>query len=176
MKTYNLKLCTLLFILGSSIGVYSQQVISSSGGNTERSDISIDWTIGESIISSVEETTVNLTQGFHQPVTICDPCLELQIFDVESQTANTFDEGSLLVYPNPVFHQLNLEAKIPESGTWYFAFYDASGKLIRMDKQIFDSEQTLSRAIDVSSFQSGQNFVRIFKGNYSLTKSFFKSH
>jgi len=44
-----------------------QQVIASSGGSGSSGDVSMGWTLGETVIATFSTGSAILTQGFHQP-------------------------------------------------------------------------------------------------------------
>ncbi|MBK6949334.1 MAG: hypothetical protein IPH16_15855 [Haliscomenobacter sp.] len=61
----------LFFFWFGLIQSYSQQarqeVLSSTGGNIKGKSIQVDWTIGELVITTIQNANIQITQGFHQP-------------------------------------------------------------------------------------------------------------
>ena len=53
-----------------SYNLISQSVISSSGNSNSSDDYTISWTIGELAISTINNSDITLTQGFHQPLIV----------------------------------------------------------------------------------------------------------
>jgi len=50
-----------------SANVRTQEVVASAGGYFENDDISMSWTVGETVIQTFSGTDIILTQGFQQP-------------------------------------------------------------------------------------------------------------
>jgi hypothetical protein len=50
-----------------SLNAYAQQVIASAGGYYEGDNISISWTLGETVVETFQGADIILTQGFQQP-------------------------------------------------------------------------------------------------------------
>ena len=73
MTNYLKHLITTLILLITSLGITAQsfdrEVIASSGTSGSNSSITLDWTLGESIISTASNPNTTLVQGFHQPPT-----------------------------------------------------------------------------------------------------------
>lgn len=65
-KIYTL-LILCLVIFGFSSSVSAQEVVSASGGYYENEGISLSWTVGETVIETIGNETITLTQGFQQP-------------------------------------------------------------------------------------------------------------
>ena len=62
-------LIPVYFVLCSGVS-FAQEVISSAGEHFESSSGSASWTIGETIILTLEGDENAVTQGFHQPAII----------------------------------------------------------------------------------------------------------
>jgi hypothetical protein len=65
----------LVFVLTAncSLGQYaSPSVLGSAGGSGVYEDMSLSWTMGESVILTLEGTSSELTCGFHQSDQICN--------------------------------------------------------------------------------------------------------
>ena len=84
-----------LFIVLSTSS-FSQSVISSAGNESSSSSYNISWTLGETVIATLEGTNISLTQGFHQPVII--------------DNVPTFLEEDMVLdivaYPNPTYDKV----------------------------------------------------------------------
>jgi len=112
--------CILSFLLTWGLQSYSQsteqQVISSSGNHYNNGNIQLSYTIGEPVVSTESNSTITLTQGFHQTnwtfVGLEDFAPEIVIS----------------VFPNPVTSQLNIQSN-DFSGVTYQLF-DSNGKLV----------------------------------------------
>ena len=76
---------------------FSQEVISTQGGSNSNSAGSLDYSIGEVVITFGTNDTTHLTQGFQQPF--------FEITNIETFEIS-FD---VLIYPNPAVDQLTIE-------------------------------------------------------------------
>lgn len=178
MKQKYLTLLLLALAMCISNINYSQSVLASSSGDLRTDDFVLDWTLGETLISTVSGTQI-LTQGYHQPYTLCDPCLEAQIPENDFTMLDTSDGenyDAFFIYPNPVIHDMNLEFTVREAGKWNLALYDATGKLIRLDQQYLDPDHRIQRTINVSALMSGIYYARLYTQGFSQTKQFQVYH
>ena len=167
----------LLLCLWLNNTAYSQTVFSTSNGVSKSDEITISWSIGETVISTISNEN-SVTQGFHQPTLICSPCDEDSSIETNLNADNNQIDSnlSLLLYPNPAIDELKIEANIPETGDWFFAIYNSTGRLIHLDQQFLEPNQLMIRTVDVSSFIGGQYFSRIYNDKHSITKRFIVSH
>ena len=133
----------VLFSLLTSVSISAQEVISSQGDSYSNSNGSIDFTIGEVIISTETDGTNVLTQGFHQT--------NWNFLGLEDHVP-TYEAT---IFPNPTGSELNILTEACDNVI--YTLYDAKGKLVLQN--VLSSEQT---AINVD---------RIASGNYSLTLS-----
>lgn len=60
-------LLVLLLMLASSKFVASQEVVATAGGFFESDNLSLSWTLGETVVETFETDNFILTQGFQQP-------------------------------------------------------------------------------------------------------------
>ncbi len=66
MKTQKLLLIFLLMLFMSNFAA-SQQVVATAGEYFETDNLSLSWTLGETVIETFETDNIILTQGFQQP-------------------------------------------------------------------------------------------------------------
>ena len=103
LKTSNMKkkLLFLLFTLWWAIHLKAQstspEILSSAGETTQSSSISLDWTLGELAITTIENSNLQVTQGFHQP-------------NYTITSLNNLPEtlGQVEVFPNPSSDWVNM--------------------------------------------------------------------
>lgn len=92
-----------VFLIISNCIAFSQQispeVIASAGDHFENDGISLSWTLGEPVISTMESDYI-LTQGFHQDFYIITAIDEQEL-----------DHISISIYPNPTPDFINIELK-----------------------------------------------------------------
>jgi len=169
--TYLVLLCISIVYSNTS---FSQSIFSSSKGQIQAQEIFLDWSVGETMITTVYGEQ-NYTQGFHQPLIGCCPIpVEPKIDDFNSSSIG--QQSELFLFPNPVEQHLNIEITIPNEGVWFLAIYDATGKLVHFDNQYWSSGYKISKSIDVSYYEAGQYYARIYKGDFSSIKKFHVTH
>lgn len=140
MKRLIIPLC-----LFGSIITYGQEVIANAGSSYSNSEGSLDWTIGEPIVITLENNSNFATQGFHQT--------QLQVTEIEE--ANTFYNVS--VFPNPT--QGNVEVKIEDlKEDLNIKVFDVSGKLV-LQKPYTVNETT--KTFDLNPFESGSYYLQL---------------
>ena len=133
---------------------FSQQVISTQGNSSSNSAGSLDYTIGEVIVTFGADDSTHLTQGFHQPV--------FRVTNIE--TIEISFEVS--IFPNPAVDQLNIQFKEINKGS-RCDLYDVSGKLL-FTKLITD----YSMVIPFSKYETGVYFLSFISSENQLLKTF----
>jgi hypothetical protein len=129
----------LLAVIAAGAQEISNQVVANSGGEYSNSNISMSWTIGETITETFSADGIVLTQGFHQStytVTRIDELLS-ESFKVD-------------VFPNPVTDYLNVNftGDVVEAN---LSLFDINGRLIletKVDK--YNSTINMSDLPDAS--------------------------
>jgi hypothetical protein len=115
MKKYIL----VLFTLVTTLSVTAQEVVSTRGGSYSNTSGSIDFTIGEVIISTGTDGANDLTQGFHQT--------NWNFLGVEDFAPNY----EAIIFPNPTQDVLKIRTSTFENVT--YTLYDAQGKRVMQD-------------------------------------------
>ncbi|MCT4583278.1 MAG: T9SS type A sorting domain-containing protein [Flavobacteriales bacterium] len=140
MKQMIIPLC-----LFGSITSYGQEVIASGGTSFSNSDGSVEWTIGEPVIETLESNSNFATQGFHQT--------QLQVTAIDE--SNTYYD--VAVFPNPT--QGNVEIQIKDlTEDLSIKIFDVAGKLIMQKPyQMHDQTQTF----DLSKIESGSYYLQL---------------
>ena len=142
LKHFHMKKRTLfLFSLLSTIAVSAQEVVSTLGDSYSNASSNIDFTIGEVIINTGTDGTVDLTQGFHQT--------NWNFVGMEDHSPSF----KVTVFPNPTSEELQIRTSSFDNVT--YTLYDSKGKLILQDK--LSAEQT---TVQVS---------QLAPGSYSIT-------
>ena len=146
----------LLFLVAclSILSINGQQVIATQGSSSSNSAGSLDYTIGEVVVTFGSDDSTHLTQGFHQPV--------IRVTNIE--TIDISFEVS--IYPNPAVDHLNISFKEINKGT-RFDLYDAAGKLI-LTKLI--TSQLM--VIPFSGYETGVYFLSFISSENRLLKTF----
>jgi hypothetical protein len=118
------------------------KVIASAGTSYQVENFQLDWTLGEPVILTLENPTVILTQGFHQPT-------------YELISAVDFPEwtGRIYVFPNPVSTELNIRIEFQESEEGVLELIDMAGQCVWKDSF---SGKLIDKNFQVSGLTAGQ--------------------
>lgn len=116
-----MKLILIIAVLCFPFKIFSQSnspsVISSAGEYNENAEGSLSWTLGETVVGTVDNGTNMLSQGFQQN--------SYTITEVPEVSMAGFE---LKIYPNPAADYVNIEGENIEIGK--IELFDISGKLI----------------------------------------------
>jgi len=132
---------------------HSQEVISAQGDSYNAPAATIDFTIGETIISTLEGNQSDLTQGFHQTLLI--------INDVEDLEQDIL----VKIFPNPTSQTVTVQMDSQESVI--LSLYDMSGRLLEQ----IDAIKPVTH-IDLSSFTSTSYLLVVLDKNSNQSRSF----
>jgi hypothetical protein len=152
---YCIAMC-ITFLLAASLSAQevSPQVISSAGEFNVSSDnsISLSWTLGELVISTVTSTDnqLVLTQGFQQSNLIADA------IKVHPELGIT-----ITVYPNPTSELVNIRLASPLEGNTMIYLTSPDGREVFNDKLM---QGDLTMQISMHEYPSGTYFLRIQNG------------
>jgi len=162
-----------LFLLSLAFNAKAQTLRPTTQGTFSNHNMMIDWSLGETLISTHQVgDSLYLTQGFNQPLIICEPCDE----SIEEQIiidANT-NSIALSISPNPVANLLRFETTMTLDGQGYIAIIDNSGSVNRLQSITTKSSGLSSMSIDISSYLPGSYYLKIFNGQYSEIAQFIK--
>ena len=125
-----------LLILFFSIVLNAQEVVSTQGDSFYNGTGSIDFTLGEVIISTETDGTNTITQGFH-----------LGVVDFAT-------EHEVVIFPNPASDWVFIRFKAFENVT--YTLYNAQGKLVKQD--ILTATQT---PIQISQLAPGAYLLHL---------------
>ena len=130
-----------------------QHVISSAGGYDVSGDISLSWTLGELVITTVESAggDLILTQGFQQSKLI-----------VEGIEINPDLGVEVTVYPNPASDILNIRFSEALNGETMIYLSGPDGRLIYNESLL---PGVLIKEIIMQKYPAGTYFLRIQNGN-----------
>jgi hypothetical protein len=95
----------------------SQTVLSTAGDHFQNGSAALSWTIGEPVINSLENGSVKLTQGFHQP------------YLTVSSVNETENDNLVRVYPNPTNAVLSIDFTL--SGAYSAELFDLLGRKLK---------------------------------------------
>ncbi len=150
VKRFIFILISILFVLPVSAQV-KQEVIASAGGYNVNSNLSISWTLGETIIPTFksQDGTLIITHGFQQ---------QLIVTAVEENIDNPV---KIKVYPNPASDIINISFETPVDGEITLAIYDSQGKLVKSD---FVEPSMYLKQINLQDLPGGVYYLRMTKG------------
>lgn len=137
----------------------NNQIISGAGGSSTNGINSLDWTIGEPVISNLELASIKLYQGFHQGY----------VFSISTPVETPNWEYDILVSPNPTTNYLYIKSNdVTEDIS--LVIVNVLGQATHQITNI-----TSNYKVDVSDLNDGVYFLNLFKGNESATYKFIKS-
>ena len=175
MKPKYNTLVLLLFLMAASNTLFSQTNYTTNQGQLHAENYMVDWSVGEIMISTAVGDQI-YTQGFHQPFVICNPCedaIQEEENEIElHQLQTNLVEIDLKLFPNPVSEELQIEMLSPIEEQWFVSIYDATGRLIYKDRQQLREGQLLQRKIDVTDYENGQYYLRIFTKQHAESQKF----
>jgi len=149
MRRYILIILTLLFVLPVQAQQIKQEVIANAGGYDVNGDISISWTLGETIIPTFSNGSLILTHGFQQ---------KLIITTVQD---NLEPVVKVSLFPNPADDILNIQFDPPADGEMDLLLIDMQGRTVKTDKI---GAPTSDKQINLQDIQPGIYFIKLIKG------------
>lgn len=148
MKRLIFILFAIIFVLSVN-GQVKQEVIASAGGSNTGGNLSISWTLGETIIPTYQSGNLILTHGFQQ---------QLIITAVEEN----FDIlVNIKVFPNPASDNLNIRFEEPIDGEVVITIIDSQGRLVKTETI---EATTMEKQISLQELGGGVYFLRMTKG------------
>lgn len=152
-----MKALTFLTLVIISISARSQSIstyaVNSSGSSYLKDQISIEWSVGESVLinSMHSERDIILTNGFLQPNSAYTP---------DSVKLKRFTADEVRVLPNPTYNKTEINFAVPQQGMLYIKVYDAYGKLL-LASNLNNSGMLISKSVDLSVYASGTYILKI---------------
>ena len=145
MKT-KLIICLIGIGINSMIAQSSSpEIISPAGETFNGNSMQLDWTLGELAITTIQNTSQVITQGFHQPTYIISNLTEL-----------SNRNGQINIYPNPTLNWIEMSLDFKHNTKLQIRLYNTEGKLI-WEKDI-QGKQFLEK-IEVAELPSGNYFL-----------------
>jgi hypothetical protein len=156
-------LSSLFLVFAFTQLLFSQSVeryvISSFGGSYfGGSTINVDFTAGESAITTLSNGSHILTQGFQQPF----------IFSVVNVAENSADPIHIIIYPNPVYDHVNIDLKNGAHAQYTVQVFDILGQLIMSEQADAGFDGTFRARFDLRKLATGNYFVRVLQGEMNL--------
>jgi len=130
-------------------GQVKQEVIASAGGYNTSGNLSISWTLGETIIPTFQNGNLVLTHGFQQQLIV-------------TAVKENFDIlVNIKVFPNPASDNLNIRFEEPIDGEVVITLIDSQGRLIKTETV---ESTTTEKQINLQELGGGVYFLRMTKG------------
>ena len=148
----NIILLVTVFLASSSYAqTIERQLIGSSGGSFVNSTIDLNYSIGETVITTESSGALILTQGFQQED---DGILGVDEF---------VKVNNVLLYPNPVSGSLSIQfiEDASKSGNVSVTVYDNQGKVVFHSEEKLNVGFNNTMTIDLSSLIVGYYIVHI---------------
>ncbi len=142
--------CKLLF--SQSL---SPEVISSSGTSMTDGTTTLEWTLGEPVTATLDNTQNILSEGFHQTNILV------------TNISNAAVVEGLIVFPNPTVNIVNIQFSSDQKNT-IVELYSVEGKLL--EKHAVNSRNL---ELNLSAYPAGSYFLRV---NDTETHKLLKSH
>jgi hypothetical protein len=149
-----LTLAGVIFFLGFSINVKSQEAVPAAGGTITGSGGSVSYTVGQVAYTTVTGTGGTVSQGVQQPYVIS------VISEVPEASEISLD---LSVFPNPACDYVKLKIENTELDGLACQLYDTDGKLLK-DLKITDKLTT----IQMNDLLRAAYFLKVMKNGREM--------
>lgn len=138
------QLFSFSFLLFIAFVGKSQSVISSVGGGGTVGTMTISYTVGEAVVSTIENANIRLNQGFHQARYVVTALKE------------TFPAGAVVVSPNPTSSILQVQLVGVDLNNITITLSDVLGRSLITSKVTNTTWQT-----DLSDWATGYYLLTV---------------
>lgn len=141
----------------------SREVIGSAGEELSSTNIQLNISVGEAVITTLESPNILLTQGFQQPEVNLGTVDELQL------------NNEISMYPNPASDVLNLKFISNElsSEQIMVRIFDVGGQLVlQEDGELFPGSSQ-SFQLDVNSLRTGHYQLLVLTDGQAIARGKF---
>lgn len=155
----NFILISFLILANGSLFCQSTkpEIISTSGDYFKTTDVSLSWTLGESVSETFSSSNLILTQGFQQ-----SHYLITSIDDIAS------DAFKIKVFPNPATDLINIEiTSLTDSNAYYIKLLDLEGRELFSTKMNADKDH-----INMSLYPTGIYILNVSDNNMRPLQNF----
>ena len=135
----------LFFIITISIKAYPQTIISSAGKTSSSDNFIISWTLGETLVATLQNENNNLTQGFHQPLIV-------DLFPTSLEDDMVLD---MVAYPNPTYDKVLFKGVDP-TGTYHLRLVDKLGRVL--EQKSVPSDQL---EVEMGRYNNGSYLIEV---------------
>lgn len=163
MKKLLFLLAIGLFCLGPVVAqTMAPSVISSAGGAERTPTLSLEWTLGELAVQSLETRNGLQTEGFHQPVLK----VEAQALVNENELAARYD---IQIRPNPVRSYLQVNVRSEETAAIQLTLIDLNGKVLIRRTLAYPFDFS---ALDMEAYPAGLYLLRFQRNDGQAITTF----
>lgn len=143
---------SLLALMSSISSIYSQEAVTSAGGNFIGSGGSSSYSIGQISYTTLSDNSQSISQGVQQS------------FEIQTLSDSNFSAENALVkiYPNPTSENIFLEVSDPNLYNCAYTVWDSTGK--ELSGGAIKNPIT---TITIKNFINGIYFLKVTKQNVS---------
>ncbi len=133
------------------------EVVSSAGETYQGNSMQIDWTLGELAITSIQNSSQQITQGFHQTN-----------YTITSVNELPQKIGKITVFPNPTSDKIEIQLNFAQAKDVKIQLVDLNGRLIWSTEQ---NGSQIEQIKDLTNLSNGSYFLNflIEDSQYSQT-------
>lgn len=141
--------------------ILSPTVISSAGGYLSNANVSVSFTVGEVAVTTLQGTSLILTQGFQQPFEL----------DVGTAVNNLPVNWAVDAYPNPVSEYLNIRFSVAQEKDFILQITDLSGRKMIV-KNLNRVAPGQVEQVDLTGFSPGLYLVKIISRDRNIVRMY----
>jgi hypothetical protein len=162
-----------MMCLASGSWLGAQSVVAADGGTAAGAGMTLEWTLGETSISSGKSQAIFLTEGFHQPILLVE-AVSSTAFEREGTTDAKKEVSretafSVTLLPNPVASILYVRFSDGNFDGARLELADASGQVLIVDALPAESREV---EMDLANLSSGIYFLRCRSLDGQFSKTF----
>ncbi len=155
MKNHFFPILIISIFLMITQNIHAQEVVASAGNNHETGEMSISWTLGETVIETYSSADMILTQGFQQPVIV-----------VSTMTEEPDLEFQFTAFPNPTSADVTISTNTGQTQSLKYRIYDVQGRLVSSNNLLGTETR-----VAFDDLQPGTYFLKITR-NEKPVKTF----
>lgn len=147
----------------SNAQLISREFIGSAGEELSSTNIQLNISVGEAVITTLESPNIVLTQGFQQPEVNLGTVDELQL------------NNEISMYPNPATDELHLKFLSDELSSEQITvrIFDVGGQLVlQEDGQLFPGSSQ-SFQLNVNSLRTGHYHLLVLTDGQAIARGKF---
>lgn len=160
MLMNKLYILTFLFLFIHQLNAQNirPEILSTTGISSTASSVQVDWTLGELAVTTIQESDIQISQGFHQPT-----FMVTSIHDIPPEI------GQISLYPVPTTSSIKIELTLQQERTIHFHLLNMRGQKIWSEKT---QGQHISEEFTLSNVPNGNYFIKISFENTSHSQTF----